>query len=201
MQDRELRVIGDDFDLFEAILKCRKERIAFNLAFYERQIQIRAQRQHLFVNLRAATNEHLARLGIHFERLQVWNRDHSRMRKRAAAHDDGFAVWQDAPDRFKRSPTHYDGVAGRHLLEPLEILGQMPRDFITVTDDSVQGHRRDRFRVLHRMLPVCAGLVFTASSVITPSQSGTKLQGFAPFERCRQKLSFPGSPKWQRVLS
>ena len=62
MQNFEIRTITDYPDLLEAFFEGRKEGVAArNFAFDEGEVKVGTLRQRLFVNLRAAANEDLAR--------------------------------------------------------------------------------------------------------------------------------------------
>src|SRR5258706_10012306 len=51
---------------------------------------------------------------------------------------------------MKSFTPHYEHVASGHLLEPLEILGQVPGNFPSRSNHAIERHRRDRFEVFHQ---------------------------------------------------
>ena len=71
------------------------------------------------------------------------------MGKAAAADDDRFAIRQRPPDGLERFAAHNNCVAGGDLLEPFEIVGQMPWNLVAAADDSIGGHGCDNFKALH----------------------------------------------------
>ena len=60
-----------------------------------------------------------------------------------------FAAGQRAAQAFKGFAANHHDVAQGHLLEPFEILGQVPGNFVSRTNDPVQRHCRDGFVVFH----------------------------------------------------
>jgi hypothetical protein len=48
--------------------------------------------------------------------------------------------WQRSANRFIRFPPHHDRVPAGRSLEKRKILGQMPRQLASTTDDSFRGH-------------------------------------------------------------
>jgi len=149
VEDREVRVVGNDFDLFEAVFERRKEGISFDLALDQRQIEVGTKWKSLRVELGAAANEHFAGFGADIERFKPGNSHNARMRKATAADHNRFAMGQRPPDGLKRLASHDDGVASGDLFEPLKIFRQVPWDFVVATDDSIEGHGCDGFEALH----------------------------------------------------
>ena len=68
---------------------------------------------------------------------------------RMARENQALAIRQRLANRFKRLAAHHHDVAAGHLFEPLEVFGQVPRDFVPVSDDAIFAHRRDGFEVFH----------------------------------------------------
>src|SRR5262245_45142444 len=83
-------------------------------------------------------------------------------------HDRG-AVGQWAPNRFERLAAHHQDVARRHLLEPLEILGQMPWDGVPSADHPVLAHGRNGLKMFHCHLG--AGCWMLDADVLSNPQS------------------------------
>ena len=54
MQNLELRLVAERFHQIKFVLERREKSVAFHLAFHQRQVKVGAERQRLFVNLRAA---------------------------------------------------------------------------------------------------------------------------------------------------
>lgn len=48
-----------------------------------------------------------------------------------------FAAGQGIADAFEGPTSHHNDIAHRHLFEPLEILGQIPRDFALRSNHAV----------------------------------------------------------------
>src|ERR1051325_11316788 len=83
MQNFEFRRVADFLDEFKTIFKRREESVAFHFAFDEREVKIGAQRQRLFVNLRAAADEKFERGSGGIESQKIFN-DAQIQRGRAA---------------------------------------------------------------------------------------------------------------------
>src|ERR1035437_8666051 len=149
VQNLELRRVADFFNQLETLFKRWKESVALDLAFDERQIQIRTQRQRLRVNLRAAANENLTVARQRLQFLKTANRFHTGKLELRTAQDNRFAIRQRLADGLKRFTPHDDDVAGGRLLEPLEILRQMPRDFVPRANHAVQRHGGDGVEGFH----------------------------------------------------
>jgi hypothetical protein len=75
---------------------------------------------------------------------------------RVARQDQVFAIGQRSAQAFKRLAPDHDDVAHRRLLEPFEILRQMPRNPVFRANHPVQRHCRNGFVVFH--------LLFTAGT-------------------------------------
>jgi len=60
-----------------------------------------------------------------------------------------FPGGQGTPQAFEGFPTHHDDIAHRHLLEPLEIIRQMPWDLPIRADHAVLRHRGNGLEVFH----------------------------------------------------
>ena len=57
MQNLEFRRVPNFLNLNEPVFKRWEEHVALDLAFDEREVKIRTERQRLFINLRAAANK------------------------------------------------------------------------------------------------------------------------------------------------
>lgn len=79
-----------------------------------------------------------------------------------------FAVGQRPAEAFKRLAPHYDHVAHGRLLEPLEILRQMPRDFAARANHTVQRHRSNGFEMFHgfRLTQRCKSFITYAANAV-----------------------------------
>ena len=67
------------------------------------------------------------------------------------AHDKILAVGQGFADAFEGFPAHDHGTAGGQLFEMLEILGEMPGEFIVLPDHPISRHRHNMIK-FHRYL-------------------------------------------------
>jgi hypothetical protein len=61
------------------------------------------------------------------------------------------SIRQRLSNGLERLPPHDQDVAGRHFLEPPEIFRQMPRDFVSRTDNTIERHGGDGFEWLHQL--------------------------------------------------
>ena len=68
---------------------------------------------------------------------------------RMVRQDEVLPVRQRLPQTLEGLAAHDDDVARGRLLEPFEILRQMPRDFAARANHVVQRHRGDGFEVFH----------------------------------------------------
>ena len=64
-----------------------------------------------------------------------------------AAQNNRCAVGQRFANGFKRLSSHDDDVSRGHFFEPLEILRQMPRNFVPVSDHAIFAHRGYGFEI------------------------------------------------------
>lgn len=71
------------------------------------------------------------------------------MRPRRTTQHDGLAIGQRLADGLKGFAPHHDDLTGGGGFEPLEILGQMPRDLIAVANDAIERHGGDGFEGSH----------------------------------------------------
>src|SRR5205814_776524 len=85
----------------------------------------------------------------------------------AAREDDGFTTGQRFADGLEGFPPHYEHLAHGNVLEPFEIFGQMPGNFIAVADDAVERHGGDGGEVFPRDY-----LAVHESSILTTSAWG-----------------------------
>ena len=159
MRDTKVGVIHEFFNCFELILEGREQRVALNGPFDQGQVKIRTERQSLRVDLGAAANEHIAAFRFRMKLGELRYGLDAGVRKARAGNDDSGAIGQGSTDGFEGLAAHDDDVAGGHLLEPLEILRQVPGDFVAVADDPVEGHGGDGLEVLHTaigaLMPGC----------------------------------------------
>ena len=90
---------------------------------------------------------------------QIGNRPHAWYRPRGAREHDRGAVRQRLADGLEGLAPHDDDLAGGHLLEPLEILGQMPRDAVAGANHPIERHGGDGFEGFHTamgaLMPGC----------------------------------------------
>ena len=149
MDDGEVRVVADAFDLFEGVFKFREIGIAIDRSLHQRKIKIGSKRQGLSVNLCPAADKYFPWHAVNLQFIEGSDRFHTGECKTCPADNDGCAIRQGPPNGFEGFAAHNDRVARGELFEPLEILGQMPRDAIALADDAIQGHRCDRFELFH----------------------------------------------------
>lgn len=160
MQDFEFGCVADFFGEFETVFEGGKEGVAVYFAFDEGEIEVGTERECLRVDLRAAADEHVARFGGEIDFAQIGNGPHAGIGKLRAAQDEGLAVRERFADGLKRFPAHHDDIAGGKLFEPLEIVGQMPGDFIFRANHAIERHGGDGLEVFHRIQTKgCAGFV------------------------------------------
>src|SRR5271155_720229 len=98
--------------------------------------------------------------------------------ERAARHDDVRAAWKRLADGLEGEPTHDDGRAERHALEPLEVTAVAPRNGAVLADDSRGRLRPDHAARnsfdLHRCLPPLRADHATRASLVPQSRKSRR---------------------------
>lgn len=149
MRNRKVRLLHHFFNCGELVFEGREESVAFDGALDEGEVDIGAKGQGLGVDLGAATDEDVAGLGVGMQLGKVRNGLDTRVGEAGARKDDGRAIGKRLANGLEGFAAHDDDVAGGHLLEPLEVLRQVPGDFVALADDAVEGHGGDGFELLH----------------------------------------------------
>src|SRR5262245_35878751 len=113
--DGELRRLLNCFSEVKLVFKTRKENIAFDLALDEGQVDVRANRQGEFENLRASYDEIITRIGCGIELRERVDCAHTRYGEVGLCEDDAFPVWQWLADGIPGFAAHNDDIAGGEL--------------------------------------------------------------------------------------
>jgi len=126
------------------ILEGGKEGVAFHYALDPGQVKYGAVGQELTIDVRTSADPDPGLGGLSgAEGFEVGvDGDVGNFRGSAREHD-GFPSRERLADGVEGFPAHDEGSAHGFVLEPAEILGEMPGDSPTGTDDPVFGHGGD----------------------------------------------------------
>src|SRR2546421_1433259 len=102
----EFRSVEDFFSQREFVFEAGKKRVTVHGSLYHRQIQFRAERQILLVNLRAPADEDRSAVVLKTQFLRVPNRADPGIRKPSLAEHNYFPARQRLADRFERFAPH-----------------------------------------------------------------------------------------------
>jgi hypothetical protein len=152
MQNLEFGAIENFLNQLKVLFECGKKGISFDYPLHYRQIQVRAVREGLLINLAAAANKDLPpsdrRIGG-VQLLQIRDRLDPRYGFFGVCHHHCRPIGQYLADRLKGAPPHYDYLPRRHLFEPSKILGQMPGNLVASAYDPIKGHGSNGFERSH----------------------------------------------------
>ena len=154
VKDFEFGAVPKFLDQYEVVLKRRKECVAFDDPLDQREIQIRTKRQRFLIKARAAANKNDRPVWIRAvcsKLAKAGNGPNARDRGRRTGQNHGGPVGQGLANGFESLSPHDDHLAGGHLFEPAKILGQVPRNFISRANHSIEGHGGDGLEWFQRM--------------------------------------------------
>jgi len=163
VQDPELRTVQDFRGQLKLVFERREKGVAFDSSLDTGQIQIRAKRQRLGINLAPAADEKVALVPGIINFLQPGGdlkspasqqpqfrllQDLARPLETARQHD-GVPVRQRMAYRLESLAPHDKDVSQRHFAKKAEVLRQMPGNFSGATNHMVFAHRGNGFKRFH----------------------------------------------------